>query len=157
MYEALGWSDVRGHGTCTEVPNGEQRCFRTEEVHDPEDGTVYPPEQNFAIRQGCVKCVSRSGDAGCFTSPAQNPGNIWCCPPKWPRAPGAPDLLPGEFPPAPPGLTNKFNFYSQYWWFWAILAAIPLVGYLGYKTFNREKFMGAADLSLVGIEALDEL
>jgi hypothetical protein len=141
MYEALGWSDVRGGGTCNEVPNGEQRCFRTEPVRG------YGPEQAFAIRQGCVK----SG-AACHTSPAQNIGNIWCCPPGWPREPGAGPLLPGEHPPAPPGLKNMFAFYSQYWWFWAILLGVPVVGYLGYKTLSRDQF---AELEIAGIEALD--
>lgn len=147
MYEALGWSDVRGGGTCTEVPNGEQRCFRT--------GTDrgYGPEQAFAARQGCV----RSG-ADCLTSPAQYQGNIWCCPEGWPREPGAGPLLPGEFPPAPPGLDKKFAFYSQYWWFWAFVVAVPMVGYFGYKTLNRDQLMElseGADLGVAGIEALD--
>jgi hypothetical protein len=151
MYEALGWSDVRGGGTCNEVPDGEQRCFRNTAVTGP-DGIDYGSEEPFARRQGCVP----SGE-DCHTSPAQNPGKIWCCPPGWPRTAEDGLALPGQYPPAPPGLMNKFNFYSQYWWFWAIMLAVPVVGYLGYKTFNREKFMGAADLSLLEIEAIDEL
>lgn len=150
MYEAaLGWSDVRGGGTCTEVPNGEQRCFRTETVRGP-DGTPYGPEEAFAKRQGCV----RSGTS-CLTSPAQNPGAIYCCPPGWPRAPG--DTRPG-FPPAPPRLQDKFAFYSQYWWFWAIIAAVPVVGYLGYKTLTKDQVMeltAGTNLGIAGIEALD--
>lgn len=155
MYEqALGWSDVRGGGTCTEVPNGEQRCFRTERFEGP-DGTIYGHEQTFAARQGCLP----SGE-NCLTSPSQNPGNIWCCPPDWPRSPGAGPLRPGEAPPAPPGLMNKFTFYSQYWWFWAIIAAVPVVGYLGYKTLTRDQIMeltAGTNLGIAGLEAADVL
>jgi len=152
MYEALGWTNVRGGSTCIEVPDGEQRCFRTTTVQGP-DGTPYGPEQTFAMKQGCVQ----SG-ASCMTSPYQNPGNIWCCPPGWPRSPGAGPLRPGEAPPAPPGLQNKFTFYSQYWWFWAIALATPVVGYLAYGTLTNKELLGlsaGADLGVAGIEALN--
>ena len=147
--KALGWSDVRGGGTCLEVPGGEQRCFRTGIVRG------FGPEQTFATRQGCVKINNTS----CFTSPSHNEGNIWCCPPGWPKAPGD-TRQPGEFPPAPPGLSNKFVFYSQYWWFWAMAFAVPVVGYLGYKTLTRDQVLelsAGADLGVAGLEAADVL
>lgn len=129
--QGLGWSQVVGRPSCQEVPNGHQVCFRTETVEG------YGPEQQFARNQGCVP----SGGS-CTTSPHGNVGNIWCCPEGWPREPGSGPLQPGEFPPAPPGVMNKIQFWSQYWWFYALAAGVPTVAYLGYRYLKQEGYLG---------------
>jgi hypothetical protein len=91
MYErvGMGWSNWRDSpgDSCDQVPDGQQRCFRTTAVNGQ------PNEQSFARSQGCVL----RGDQ-CSTSDG-NPGNVWCCPPGWPIGPGAPPLEPRESPP----------------------------------------------------------
>lgn len=131
----LGWTGVTGNVTsCDEIqPDGHRICFRTTTV----DG--HPPEERFARNQGCIPLQSA---ASCRTSPYNNPGKQYCCPKDWPRAPGSPAPQPGEFPPAPPGLMNKIEFYRQYWWFWALLAGVPVVGFLGYQYLKDEGYVG---------------
>lgn len=129
--QGFGWSPVVDRPSCQEIPNGHQVCFRTETV----DG--YGPEQQFARNQGCIP----SGGA-CNTSPHGNVGNIWCCPEGWPREPGSGPLQPGEFPPSPPGVMNKIQFWSQYWWFYALAMGVPAVGYLGYRYLKQEGYIG---------------
>lgn len=121
----LGFTRVEGRPICDEVTNGQQFCFRNTTTVDG-----HPPEERFAINQGCLPL--RSG-AQCETSPYGNPGNKFCCPSGWPREPGSGPLQPGEFPPSPPGVGNKITFWSQYWWFWALVAGVPVAGYLGYR------------------------
>ena len=130
--QGLGFTRVAGGTPCDEVPEGEPFCFRTTTV----DGN--PPEQRFARNQGCLPL---SSGANCNTSPYGNPGSQWCCPPGWPREPGAGPLQPGEFPPAPPGIMNKIQFWGQYWWFWALVAGIPVAGYLGYQFLKDEGYI----------------
>jgi hypothetical protein len=109
MYERSGmgftnWRSSPGD-PCSEVSNGQQRCFRTTTV----DGR--PPEQDFAAANGCV-----SRREVCSTSYG-NPGIVWCCPPGWPLQPGSPPLEPGEEPPAASGQGSSL-----------ITAAVPALG-----------------------------
>lgn len=129
----LGWTNVVGSTTCNEVPEGQPRCFRTTTV----DGS--PPEEDFARNQGCLPLDS---GADCETSPYGNPGKQWCCPTGWPREPGAGPLQPGEFPPAPPGLMSKLQFWKQYWWFWALAVGVPATAILGYLYLRDEGYIG---------------
>jgi len=135
MYEmatsGLGWTNLPGNPTCPDYPGYEQRCFRTTTV----DGS--PPEQDFAAAQGCV-----ANNTPCSTT-SNNPGNVWCCPPGWPRPPGSPPLQPGESPPAPPaapGVARWFQQSVRQWWFWTGAVGLAAVAFFGYKEFQARRF-----------------
>lgn len=130
MY-GLGWSDVVGHPTCPDYPGYEQRCFRTTTV----DGQ--PPEQDFARAQGCAPIGQP-----CSTSPAGNPGLVWCCPPGWPRPPGSAPLEPGQTPPAPPappGVGRWLQQSSSQWWFWVGALGLAGLAFFGYKEYEARR------------------
>lgn len=124
MYEfdtrGLGFTNWRTSpgDPCSEVRNGQQRCFRTTTV----DGQ--PPEQEFAAAQGCL-----SRQEPCSTS-AGNPGIVWCCPPGWPLQPGSPPLEPGEAPPPSTGGMNVTTIAA------AVVgaAALGVAGYFFWKS-----------------------
>ena len=132
--KGLGWTAVEA-ATCNEIQGGHPVCFRNTTIGRN------PPEQDFARNQGCLPLDS---GARCETSPYGNPGIQWCCPEGWPRESGSGPLQPGEFPPAPPGVMNKIQFWKQYWWFWVLASGIPVAGYFGYQYLKDEGYIGGS-------------
>ena len=105
--QGLGWTRVPERPGCSEVPGGEQICFRTTEV----EGS--PPEQDFARERGCAPM-----SLACETSPYGNPGLTWCCPSGW-------ETYTQE--------TTEAVFRNP--WFYAGLVGTGLALYFGWKIF----------------------
>jgi len=121
MYEyGLGWSDVPANPPCPQVTDGTQKCF-------------LPDEEKFAVAQGCA-----THGALCTTTDG-NRGTVFCCPPGWPRPPGA-TTPEGVKPPLSPdaSLLQAFQNRMDAWWFWpGVFGALGMVGLLVARTIIK--------------------